>query len=335
MPREAGGGRRTVLRIMGRTDAAHVPVLAGEVLEILRPRPGGLFLDATLGAGGHSGMILEAASPDGRVLAFDRDERAIAEARRNLQDFGDRIEYRHEDFRRAPATLAGEKLDGVVADLGVSSMQLDDPEAGFSFSRPGPLDMRMDRRGGPTAADLVNGLEVRELADILRRYGEERRAGAVARAIAKAREEAPLTTTEALARVVLSAFSAREQHSMRIHPATRTFQALRIAVNDELSGLDAFIEEISELLRPGACIAVISFHSLEDRIVKQTLRRLSGGEAGSRYLPPDEQQPLLRLLTRKPIRPGSEEIECNPRSRSARLRAAERLTREEADQCAS
>ena len=319
---------------MGQTGAAHVPVLAGEVLKILRPRQGGLFLDATLGAGGHSRLLLEASAPGGRVIAFDRDERAIAEARQNLEAFANRIEYRHEDYRNAPELLSGVELDGVVADLGVSSMQLDDPDAGFSFSRPGPLDMRMDRRSGQTAADLVNGLEVRELADILRRYGEEKRAGAVARAIAKAREKEPLITTQALAGVVLSAFSAREQHTMRIHPATRTFQALRIAVNDELSGLEAFIEQIAKLLRPGARIAVISFHSLEDRIVKQTLRRLTGGEAGSRYLPPDEEPPLLRLLTRKPIRPSEEEVESNPRSRSARLRAADRLAKENGE-CAS
>lgn len=306
--------------------STHIPVLAEEVLKHLCPKSGCVYLDATVGAGGHCRLLLEAAPPDSRVIAFDRDGRAIETARRNLAEFGDRVSFHHEDFRRAPAILEGIELDGAVADLGVSSLQLDDPEAGFSFKHSGPLDMRMDRRDGQTAADIVNSLSGDEIADLIWRYGEERRSRRIARAIVETRENSPIENTDELARVIRSAFSARERRTARIDPATRTFQALRIAVNDELNGLDEFISATSRLLKPGARLVIISFHSLEDRIVKRTLRNLSGASGGGRYLPPEEPKlPLMRILTRRPVRPSESETERNPRSRSARLRAAERL----------
>jgi 16S rRNA (cytosine1402-N4)-methyltransferase len=317
------------------TGISHKPVMADEVVEFIVPRPGGVYLDATVGAGGHSLRLLKASEPDGMVIAFDRDERALAVAYENLAGFGGRVEFHHKDFRDAPAILDGLALDGMVADLGVSSMQLEDPDAGFSFRLPGPLDMRMDRSDGATAADLVNTLPREELADLIWRYGEERRSRRIAAAIVEARERSPITRVEELAAVVRNAFSAREIRQARIDPATRTFQALRIAVNEELRGLDRFIEEAAGLLKPGARMVVISFHSLEDRIVKQTLKRLSGGADVDRYRPPDElARPPLRLLTRRASRPSAAEVEQNPRSRSARLRVAERRT-EEGPICAS
>jgi 16S rRNA (cytosine1402-N4)-methyltransferase len=318
-------GRRSVKE--GFANRTHTPVMAGEVVQLIRPHPGGVYLDATVGPGGHSRLLLEGSAPDGRVIAFDRDERALEAARENLAEYGERVEFHHGDFREVPAMPVGWELDGVVADLGVSSLQLEDPEAGFSFRLAGPLDMRMDSSGGVTAADLVNTLPREELAGLIWRYGEERRSRRIAEAIVVAREESPITRTDELAEIVRSVFSGREIHAGRIDPATRTFQALRIAVNGELEGLDRFIEEITLKLKPGGRLVIISFHSLEDGIVKRTLRKLSGtGERGSRYLPRKDNEPaLLRLLTRRAVRPSEAEVEGNPRSRSARLRAAERL----------
>ncbi len=308
------------------TVSTHIPVMADEVLEFLDPKPGCVYLDATLGAGGHSRLLLEAAPPDSRVIAFDRDARAIEAAQINLAELGERVSFHNEDFRRAPDILGEIELDGAVADLGVSSLQFDDPEAGFSFRFSGPLDMRMDKRSERTAAYIVNNFAYDDLAEVLWRYGEERRSRRIARAIVKTRETSPIESTDELARVVRSAFSAREQRTARIDPATRTFQALRIAVNDELDGLDEFISATVLMLKPGARLVIISFHSLEDRIVKATLRNLSGASSGGRYLPPEEPtQPQVRILTRRPVRPSESETERNPRSRSARLRAAERL----------
>jgi 16S rRNA (cytosine1402-N4)-methyltransferase len=313
------------VRLSDVENQAHIPVLADEVIEIIRPRAGGLYLDATVGAGGHSRRLLDASAPDGRVIAYDRDERALAEARRALSGYGERISFIHDDFRNAPSHLDPGSLDGLVADLGVSSIQLEDPEAGFSFRLSGPLDMRMDQRSGQTAADLLNTLSRKELAELLRRFGDERRAARISKAIVAARADRRIERTDELAAIVRSAFSERERRTARIDPATRTFQALRIAVNDELRGLDEFLASAAGLLRPGARMAVISFHSLEDGIVKRTLRGLSGGLPRSRHLPPEAEKPSLRLVTRRVLRPSEGEVESNPRSRSARLRAAEKL----------
>jgi 16S rRNA (cytosine1402-N4)-methyltransferase len=282
-------------------------------------------LDATVGAGGHSRLLLQG-DPEVRIIAFDRDDRAITAAQSQLAEYEDRVEFFHSDFREAPKLLKGRRLDGVLADLGVSSLQLDDPESGFSFRRSGPLDMRMDRRQSEKAADLVNRLDERELARIIRIYGEERHASRIAAAMVTARRRAPITTTGELAEIVRGAVPRAGVGGSRIDPATRTFQGLRIAVNGELEELDVFIREAGEMLRPGGRMVIIAFHSLEDRIVKRTFLALAGKREVNRQLPElQNAPPLLRILTRKPVRPGAEELERNPRSRSARLRAAERV----------
>ena len=306
----------------------HRPVLLRESVELLACRPGGLWVDGTVGAGGHAESILRAMAPDGRLLACDRDAEILEHARRRLAPFGDRVVLHHADFRSLPSLLdrlgAGPP-DGILLDLGVSSLQLDDPGRGFSFLRGGPLDMRMDRSNPTTAAHLVNDLPERDLAGILARYGEEPAARRIARAIARVRAAAPITDTGRLAEVVAAALPARR--SRRIHPATRVFQALRIAVNDELEGLDRVLEEAALRLRSGGRFAVVSFHSLEDRLVKTTFRALSNRCLCPRDLPvcacsrPD----LMRVITPRPVRPSAEEVLANPRSRSARLRVSERL----------
>src|SRR5437867_5955755 len=288
----------------------HEPVLLREALEVLAVRPGGLWVDGTVGAGGHAEAILRATAPDGRLLACDRDAEALETARGRLGTFGERVLLRHADYRRLPALLdeigAG-PVSGVLLDLGISSLQLDDAGRGFSFQKDGPLDMRIDRLQPTTAADLVNALPEERLAAILKEHGEENAATRIARAIARDRARAPVTTTRRLAEIVASAVGARGPS--RIHPATRTFQALRIAVNRELDGLDRLIEQAVERLPPGGRIAVISFHSLEDRIVKRALRALARRCVCPRDLPlcacgrPD----LARLLGRKPVRPSAEE----------------------------
>jgi 16S rRNA (cytosine1402-N4)-methyltransferase len=301
----------------------HVPVLYNEVLVWLQPRPGGRYIDATLGAGGHTRGILKASYPDGRLLGLDADPEAIAFAGESLQSFGDRVVLKAANARRlgaiAPPHGFGQ-ADGVLMDLGLSSRQLDDVERGFSFSQDGPLDMRMDRSQGPTAADLVNRLPEAELADLLWRYGEERNSRRIARAIVAAR---PLTTTGQLADLVAQTVGRRE----KIHPATRTFQALRIAVNDELQALGQALPQARDLLRPGGRLAVIAFHSLEDRLVKRFYQQ----ESRDCLCPPQvpvcvcEHRATLKVLTPKPVRPTADEVARNPRSRSARLRVAERL----------
>ncbi|PYS96108.1 MAG: 16S rRNA (cytosine(1402)-N(4))-methyltransferase [Acidobacteria bacterium] len=305
----------------------HRPVLLREAVAALGCRPGGFWVDGTVGAGGHAEAILRASAPDGRLLGLDRDREALERARRLLAPFGDRVALRHDDFRSLPEILeaSGRPPDGILLDLGISSQQIDDPARGFSFQEDGPLDMRMDRTQDTTAATLVNALPARELAAIVARYGEEPAARRIARALVAERAREPITTTGRLAAIV--ARVARSRRRTRTHPATRTFQALRIAVNRELDGLDRLIEQAVERLPPGGRIAVISFHSLEDRIVKRALRALARRCVCPRDLPlcacgrPD----LARLLGRKPVRPGAEEARDNPRSRSARLRAAERL----------
>jgi 16S rRNA (cytosine1402-N4)-methyltransferase len=278
-------------------------------MELLAVSAGGFWVDGTVGLGGHAHEILRRSAPDGRLLAVDRDEQALALAARRLAEYGPRVRFDHADYRALPRLLKEEPAPrGVMLDLGVSSLQLDSAERGFSFQREGPLDMRMDTSGGPTAADLVNRLPERELADLIYRFGEERASRRVARAIVYARARTRLLTTTELAAVVRRAVPRAGHH--RIDPATRTFQALRIAVNEELRGLGECLEGVAERLPEGGRLAVIAFHSLEDREVKQAFRTLAGRG--------------FRLLTKKPVRPGPGEEARNPRARSARLRAIER-----------
>jgi 16S rRNA (cytosine1402-N4)-methyltransferase len=295
---------------------AHLPVLTNETLQFLRPERGGLFVDCTVGLGGHSKALLEAGAT--RVIGFDRDVEALAAARIALAPWGDRVELVHADYRSFDEVLDRQgvgPIDGALADLGVSSLQLDSPGRGFSFQRDEPLDMRMDTTTGETAADLVAQSSERDLADAIYAYGEERFSRRIARALVEARMEEPIITTGRLAAIVRRAVPRRGY--MRIDPATRTFQALRIWVNRELEGLDRFIEAVARRLRAGARLVVISFHSLEDRIAKHTLRRLAKAD--------DDAAPSMNVLTKRPIMAGEDELQRNPRARSAKLRAAERV----------
>lgn len=286
----------------------HTPVLVEEVLHFLAPRPGGVYIDATVGTGGHAQYVLEAMGPQGLLVGIDRDPYALEVASRRLAPFGERVKLLRGDFAAlcALAQQAGAvPADGVLMDLGVSSMQLSQPERGFSFQEEGPLDMRMDPSQGETAADLVNRLPESQLADLLRRYGQEPFARRIARAIVRHR---PLRTTTELAELVCRAVPKRAW-PRRVHVATRTFQALRIATNRELEALEQALRQVPEVLRPGGRVVVVAFHSLEDQLVKRAFR----------------SDPRLRPLTRKPVRPSVEEVRRNPRARSARLRAAERV----------
>jgi 16S rRNA (cytosine1402-N4)-methyltransferase len=287
----------------------HTSVLLVETLELLAVRPGGLYVDGTLGLGGHAAEILRRAAPEGRVIGFDRDQEALGRARETLAEFAPRVRFVHGDFREAPLALGAEKADGILLDLGVSSLQLDRAERGFSFRHDGPLDMRMDQSEGPTAALLVNRLPEDELADLIYRLGEERASRRIARAIVVARQKRHLETTGELAEVVRRA--AGRARRAGLDPATCTFQALRIAVNGELDDLEGALQALARCLAPQGTLAVIAFHSLEDRPVKQTFRALAGGGGFS-------------LLTRKPVRPSETETRTNPRARSARLRALRR-----------
>jgi len=291
----------------------HIPVMTSEVLAALRPQ-GGLFVDCTVGLGGHTRALLEAGAD--RVIGLDRDVDALAEARVALAKWSDRVELVHADYRSIADVLDRRRIghvDGALADLGVSSMQFDAPGRGFSFQRDEPLDMRMDRTTGETAADLIARSDEHELADVIFQFGEERFSRRVARAIVEARKQARIATTGRLADIVRRAIPRRG--SARIEPATRTFQALRIRVNAELEGLDRFVETAVRRLRAGARLVVIAFHSLEDRIVKHTLRALAHGENA-----------VISVLTKKPVVPGDSEMRANPRARSAKLRVAERLS---------
>lgn len=293
--------------------SAHIPVLTAETLLYLRPERGGLFVDCTVGLGGHTKALLEAGAA--RVIGFDRDVHALAVARDVLAPWGDRVELVHADYRSLDEVLdrrGVQTIDGALADLGVSSMQLDDPGRGFSFQRDEPLDMRMDTTSGDTAADLIAHSSERDIADAIFGYGEERFSRRIARAIVESRIESPITTTGRLAAIVRHAVPRRGY--TRIDPATRTFQALRIWVNRELEGLDRFLESAVRRLAIGARVVVISFHSLEDRIVKHTLRAFERGTMST-----------VKVLTKKPIIAGEGELDRNPRARSAKLRAAERL----------
>ena len=306
------------------TTPPHLPVLYHETIQALNPQPGGRYVDCTLGAGGHAYGILETSSPDGLLLGLDLDPQALTLAQKRLVPFGERAILRrssYTDLRRVLDTLGWDSVHGILLDLGLSSMQLDTPERGFSFRNDAPLDMRFDPQATLTAADLVNTLPEDELADILHQYGEERRARRIARAIIAAR---PVETTRQLAEIVATATGSGRPG---IHPATRTFQALRIAVNRELDSIEQVLPQAVEALAPGGRLAVISFHSLEDRIVKQFFRR----ESRDCICPP--RQPVctcghaasLTEITRRPIRPSEAEINRNPRARSSRLRVAEKL----------
>jgi 16S rRNA (cytosine1402-N4)-methyltransferase len=313
----------------GGPDAPHRPVLLGESIGLLAPGRGGLFVDATLGLGGHSEGVLEA-SPEARVVGLDRDREALAFASARLARFGTRFRAVHSDFReiaRVLGELGERELSGVLADLGVSSLQFDSPARGFSFRHDAPLDMRMDAEGDEeTAAELLARLPEEEIARVIYEYGEERRSRRIARRIVERREAGePVETTKQLADLVARA--AGHKRAERIHPATRTFQALRVAVNRELEGLGEFLETSVDLLQAGGRLAVISFHSLEDRIVKRTLRRLAGQCECDPRLPRCAcgARRAVEILTRRPVAPTETEVEENPRARSAKLRAAEKL----------
>lgn len=304
----------------------HQPVLLEQVLGFLRCREGGLFVDCTAGLGGHAEAILSC-SDSTQVIAIDRDREALELARSRLRPYWSRILFFAENFKNLPVILGQlgvAAVDGILIDLGVSSYQLDEPERGFSFRSSGPLDMRMDRREQLTAAHLVNELDEQELAEIIYRYGEERRSRAIARAIVRERTKKKIASTDQLSRIV----EKINPRATRIHPATRVFQALRIAVNKELHGLDEFVRNAVLFLKPGTRIANIAFHSLEDRVAKVTFNELAGkcvcGRSVTLCTCPRRQ--TVRILTRKPIVPDETEVAANPRARSAKLRVAEKLS---------
>lgn len=288
----------------------HVPVLLDEVLSYLAPKPGDDVVDATLGGGGHASALLEAIAPNGRLLGIEWDARTLEETRKSLERYGSRAMLVHGSYRdleKFARACAVPVASAVLFDLGYSSFQIDDPGYGFSFRFEGPLDMRYDASGDVTASDVVNGWPQEDLSRILREYGEERAAGRIAAAIVRAREKGPIVSTGQLAAIVASAVPERTRHGKpKIHPATQAFQAIRIAVNDELGNIREALPQAVRLLRPGGTIAVISFHSLEDRIVKRFFEASSD----------------LEVLTPKPVMAGEKELESNPRARSAKLRVA-------------
>lgn len=299
----------------------HIPVLVEEVMTLLRCGSHQTYVDATLGGGGHASEILKRTEPDGVVIGIDWDEDAIAEAKKALMPFRERVTIFRENFIHLPEllkTLKIEKVDGLLLDLGLSSFLVEKKERGFSLKGDGPLDMRMDQRMDRTAADLVNRLSLQELEYTLSEYGEERWAKRIARAIVHERERSPIETTFSLKRVVHQAIP-RRFHSRKIDPATRTFQAFRIRLNEELGNLKEILETGWMFLRKGGRMCVISFHSLEDRMVKETFRRLERGGEGL------GQGGVVRVITKKPVTPSEEERRKNPRSRSAKLRCAERV----------
>jgi 16S rRNA (cytosine1402-N4)-methyltransferase len=309
----------------------HKPVLLNEAVECLHCRPGKTYVDGTAGGGGHSRAILERTAPDGRLIAIDWDDQALARAERALEEHRDRLLLLRDSFARLPAILKEHDIPavhGILLDLGLSSFHVDDPERGFSFSQPGPLDMRMDRRSSVTAADLVNTLSEAELAELIYRLGEERENRKIARKLVGARAEAPITTCSRLAELVVAAIPLARRTRLR-HPATRTFLALRLAVNRELEQLQTFLDGVLDCLHPGGRLAVISFHSLEDRLVKRTFGRW----ARACHCPPSwptcrcDGQALVKRVVRKPIVPTPDEVRLNPRARSARLRVVEKLER--------
>jgi 16S rRNA (cytosine1402-N4)-methyltransferase len=303
--------------------------MAAEVLDFLQPSPGGIYLDGTVGGGGHARLILEATVPDGRLIGLDRDPEALKKAGKVLSSFGSRVVLLHRNFSEMAEVLAElgiDRLEGVLLDLGVSSYQLEVAGRGFSFREDGPLDMRMDPTSGITAAEVVNVCDAKELTRIFKEYGEERWAGRIARRIVKVRQEHPLTTTRRLADLVRETVPAGRAPS-KIHPATRVFQALRLHVNQELEHVSLGVARGIDLLKPGGRFVVISFHSLEDRIVKRTFQQEAKGCICSPRFPVCVcgHVPRVQLLTRKGIRPTEQEVAANPRARSAVLRVARRL----------
>ena len=310
---------------------SHVPVLLAEVLDQLNPRPAGRYLDGTLGLGGHSRAILERCNGRAQLLGIDRDAEALELARANLADFADNVVLRqglYSCFDEYLDELGWTDLDGALIDIGVSSLQLDAGERGFSFAHDGPLDMRMSAQPGtPSAKDLVNTADAQALRGIIAELGEDPQAGRIAAAIVEARRAAVIETTGQLARIVEAAYPAKWRATARNHPATRTFQALRMAVNDELGELEAFLRKIPQRLKVGGRVAVLTFHSLEDRLVKRAFRE--GAETC--VCPPHVLQcacghrAVYRILTRKPVTAGAEELERNSRAGSAKLRVAERI----------
>jgi 16S rRNA (cytosine1402-N4)-methyltransferase len=307
-------------------DAEHIPVMGREVLELLQCKPGGIYVDATVGLGGHSQSILERIQPGGLLIGIDRDKESLERAQVRLKPFADGMRLFHDNYKNLPLilnNLADKPVDGILLDLGVSSYQLTSQERGFSFQSDALLDMRMDRTQQWNAADLVNNLPEVELANIIYRFGEERLSRRIAAAIVHERAKAPITRCSQLAFIIGRVFRVRGQQA--IHPATRTFQALRIAVNEELEGLEDLLSEAFSFLKPGGRIVVIAFHSLEDRIAKRAFRKLAGQCVCD--APPElcqcPRQTLGHLLTQRPMTPQPEELAVNPRARSARLRCLE------------
>ena len=306
----------------------HVPVMAEEVLSLLQCKPGGIYVDGTVGLGGHAQTILERIQPGGQLIGIDRDKESLERVQERLKGFSSSLRLVHDNYKNLPLilnNLVSGPVDGILLDLGVSSYQLLSPERGFSFQSEVPLDMRMDRTQQWTAADLVNKLSESELADLIYRYGEERLSRRIAAAIVHERSRAPITRCSQLADLVSRVLRVRGHRG--IHPATRTFQALRIAVNEELEGLEEFLTEAFGFLRPGGRMVVIAFHSLEDRIVKRVFRRLAGQCVCD--APPElctcPRRVSAYLVTPRPMTPGPEELASNPRARSARLRSLEQV----------
>lgn len=307
----------------------HIPIMKNEVLELLAPERGGIFADGTLGGGGHAEAVLERLPENGKLYGIDRDGDAIAAASKKLERFGSRFKSVRGNFFDMRSLLSAEGvrgLDGALLDLGVSSYQLDTPERGFSYNEDAPLDMRMDRSASMSAYDVVNTYSADRLAEIIRDYGEERYAARIARRIAAEREKAPIETTLQLAGLIKEAMPAAARNEKQ-HPAKRTFQAIRIEVNGELEELNAAISDIESFLNPGGVLAVITFHSLEDRIVKQAFKRFEEPCICDRRAPicTCGLKPTAKIITKKPLTASEEELEANPRSRSAKLRAIRRL----------
>lgn len=322
--------------VSAETASRHIPVMKEEVVALLCPRPGGLFLDGTLGGGGHAAALLEASAPDGRLIGMDQDAVALEVATHRLASFGKRCIFVRDNFSNATAVLhemKWEGVDGVLLDLGFSSLQIEDGDRGFSFLRPGPLDMRMDNRQEMSAADVVNNASEEALQKIFREFGEEPAARSLARTVVRERAVTPIRATTDLANLVARVLP-RSPRS-HLHPATRVFQALRIAVNRELDHLSVFLRDGYRLLRPKGRMAIFAYHSLEDRLVKEAFRRW----AATCLCPPQLQvcacgwSPQVRILTPKPLTPSPEEVKMNPRARSARLRVVERLDVEGSRPC--
>jgi 16S rRNA (cytosine1402-N4)-methyltransferase len=310
-------------------EAFHSPVMVSEILKLLQVQPGKTYLDCTIGGGGHALQILQQSDPSGFVIGIDCDKEALKIAQGRLRQFARRIHLVEDNFvnlEKVLARLKVEKVDGVLLDLGLSKYQLVDESRGFSFKRDGPLDMRMARQGSVTASDLINRLSVKELTRIISVYGEERWAGQIAKAICAARKKKPLRNTLELARIVTQTIPP-PHYPRKVHPATKTFQAFRIAVNKELENLEPAIVSAIGVLSPGGRVCVISYHSLEDRLVKQTFNRFARGCVCPSSLPACicKRETKIRILTKKPIRPEAIEVAKNPSARSAKLRSAERI----------